>query len=216
MVPAKIVINCHIGAMFLEGFFFLVVTSTLGLFCIRARAIYSVHRLARAAFLFLWLVSAGSCLAVFFVLDSRPEPRKIVSSCLLVEKNLAVGIIIAIASTIHDTVVFLAISYQLYHLNHGTRRPVDFFVPKTGRLSPLWRCVLQDGQLFYLISLFGQITAGILVIIPSLGPYYRLFMLPTHLIILNSFACHVFRNVRLGKFREHTISYETTRFISAP
>jgi hypothetical protein len=56
------------------------------------------------------------------------------------------------------------------------------------------------------ISLLSEILIIILLPIRSIGPYYRWFLVPAHLVILNSIACSVFRNVRLGKYRQDTIS----------
>jgi len=45
----------------------------------------------------------------------------------------------------------------------------------------------------------------ILLIVPGLGPYYRCFILPAHLVIVNSIACLVFRNVQLGRFKKEAV-----------
>ncbi|THU81771.1 hypothetical protein K435DRAFT_692870, partial [Dendrothele bispora CBS 962.96] len=204
--PAKIHIDCHLAAVFLELFFFLSVSSTTALFALRVRAIYSGYYKARAIFLLLWIVTSGSCILGFFILDSTQNPDKEVSNCLFEENNIVAGITIGIAAMIHDTVVFVAISYQMYNmvrLADPNRSVVEFFMNSASGLPPLWRCLLQDGQLFYLIALFWQITVTSVVIIPSLGVYYRCFLLSVQLVVVSSIACHVFRNVRLGKFREH-------------
>ncbi|KAK7443995.1 hypothetical protein VKT23_015393 [Stygiomarasmius scandens] len=211
--PAKMEIDCHAGAVFLELFFFLVVSSTTALFALRARAVYSGYPFVRAVFLILWLVNTGSCLLAFFVLDSKPNPDRRISSCLFVEKDFITGITIAIAAMIHDTTVFLAISYHMYRIarfSDPDRKVVELFAFMNPKLPALWRCILQDGQLFYLIALFWQVLITALVVTPSLGIYYRCFLLSAQLVIVNSIACHVFRNVRLGKFRENAFSFKNT------
>ncbi|KAF5364692.1 hypothetical protein D9758_005623 [Tetrapyrgos nigripes] len=215
MGPARTEIDCHIAGIFLEVFFFLVIGTTTGLFALRVRAVYNGHRVVQAIFFALWLGTTGSCLVVFFVLDSASNPDKGVSSCLLVEKTIALGVIIAISAMLHDTAVFLAISYQMYRFFRfseqnqvpKTTKAVKFFAPGSRDLPPLMRSLVHEGQLYYLISLFWETLVVILLIIPGIGPYYRCFMLPAHLVIVNSIACLVFRNVRLGKFREEAISY---------
>ncbi|THU76924.1 hypothetical protein K435DRAFT_583354, partial [Dendrothele bispora CBS 962.96] len=199
--PAEMDINCHITGIFLRIFFFLIVASTLGLFCLRARAICREHPFLRALLLVLWLASVGSCSVGFFVGDATESPDKGVSSCIaILDDHFEAAVVVAIAAMVHDTAVFVIISWKMYKFictpNHDTRKVVVFFIPTHNDISPLLRCILQDGQLFYLISLFWEVLVTILALTPSLGPYYRFFMLPVHLIIVNSMACHVFRNVR--------------------
>ncbi|KAK7443996.1 hypothetical protein VKT23_015394 [Stygiomarasmius scandens] len=218
MGPAKIDMDCHIGVIFLELFFSLVVITTTGLFALRVRAVYVGHRLVRITFLVMWLAVVGSCFLAFFIVGSLKNTERIISSCLLVEKGIITGLLIAIIAMVHDTAVFLAIGYQMYRCSrltdHSTVGPVvKFFLQArsaTDGMPPLIKCLIQDGQLYYLISLFWEVLIIVLLIMPSIGPYYRCFMLPAHLVIVNSIACTVFRNVKLGKFREETISYRNT------
>ncbi|THU81772.1 hypothetical protein K435DRAFT_935536 [Dendrothele bispora CBS 962.96] len=151
--------DCHLGAMILEVFFFLLIGSTTGLFALRVQAVYEGHRLGAAYWCFsLW--------------------------------------------TLQTTLKGCA--------NRDAARPVAmFFIPsftKTSDMSPLLKSLIQDGQLYYLISLFWEILVIVLLLVPAIGPYYRCFMLSAHLVIVNSTACHVFRNVRLGRFQEEAIT----------
>jgi hypothetical protein len=78
------------------------------------------------------------------------------------------------------------------------------------------RCSKRSEQKVSSISLLLEILVIILLPISSIGPYYRWFTLSAHLVILNTIACSVFRNVRLGKYRQDTISCRSTsgNFIS--
>ncbi|THV04724.1 hypothetical protein K435DRAFT_159838 [Dendrothele bispora CBS 962.96] len=211
--PAEIDISCQMAWFSLKLFFVLIVGSTTGLFCLRARVVCLGHPLIRAFLLGLWLACVGSCFLVFVMLDGVKSPDNGVSSCLVkVNHSFEAGIAIVITAMVHDTAVFVVISWKLYqfihpsNLGHNNHKPVVFLVPTLSAKSSLWNCILQDGQLFYLIALIWQVLIIVLLSITSLGLYYRLFMVPVHLIVVSSMACHVFRNVRLGRFREEIIS----------
>jgi hypothetical protein len=152
--PVRADINCHMAAVAIEVLGTLVVVSGTGLFAIRVRAVYAGKSLVRAAFLLLWLITAGSCILVFFVVDASPNPNRTPSSCVIVERNLSFGVIIAICALVHDTAVFLGISYRLYKCstftNQGTRTAVKFLFLVKKDLPPLWKSILHDGQLYYL------------------------------------------------------------------
>jgi hypothetical protein len=154
MGPVRADIDCHMAVVALEVFFSLIIISSTGLFAIRVRAVYAGQSLVRAAFLLLWLITAGSCILVFFVVDASPNPSKTPSSCVVVEKGISAGVIIAICILVHDTAVFLAVSYRLYKCstftNRGTRTAVRFLFLAETDLPPLWKSVLHDGQLYYL------------------------------------------------------------------
>ncbi|THU81160.1 hypothetical protein K435DRAFT_937773 [Dendrothele bispora CBS 962.96] len=208
--PAGIEINCRIAVVFLETFFFLVVGSTFGLFYLRARAICLDHPLVRSLLLTLWLAIVGSSSVAFFVLNAAPSANKWVSSCIINLDHFNASAAVALTAMVHDTAVFVAISWKMYKFVHpsrsGSHRAVTLFIPSPTASSSLWKCILQDGQIFYLISLFWEVLVTILTLMSSIGSYYRFFMLSAHLIIVNSMACHVFRNVRLGRFREEVFS----------
>ncbi|THU97145.1 hypothetical protein K435DRAFT_605003, partial [Dendrothele bispora CBS 962.96] len=202
-------IDCQIAAIFMKLFFILIVGSASGLFCLRARAVCLGHPLIRALLLGLWVACLGSCFLVFVMVDGIQSPDHGVSSCLMeVNHSFEAGVAILITAMVHDTAVFVAISWKLYqfihpsnsgHNNHNLG--VVFLIPRLTAKSSLWRCMLQDGQFHYLLALFWQLLNIVLLSITSLGLYYRLIMVPAHLMIVSSMACHVFRNVRLGRFR---------------
>jgi len=157
MGPARIDMDCHIGARFLEIFFSLIIITTTGLFALRVRAVYVGCPTVRTAFLLIWLAVVGSCFLTFFVVDSSQNAERTISSCLLVEKNLTIGVLIAIIAMVHDTAVFLAISLRIYTYSRltdrGTVRPVVAFLLRartTTNMPPLLKSLIQDGQLFYL------------------------------------------------------------------
>ncbi|THU75633.1 hypothetical protein K435DRAFT_606195, partial [Dendrothele bispora CBS 962.96] len=181
--------------------FFLVVVSTFGLLYLRARAICLDHPLIRLLVLTLWLATVGSSSVAFFILNAAPSADKWLSSCVIILDHFNAGIALPLTAMVYDTAVFVAISWKMYNFVHpsrsGNHKAVTLFIPSPTASSSLWKCILQDGQIFYLISLFWEVLLMILTLMSSIGPYYRFFMLSVHLIIVNSMACHVFRNVRL-------------------
>ncbi|THU81770.1 hypothetical protein K435DRAFT_972228 [Dendrothele bispora CBS 962.96] len=209
--PGKLTINCHVAAIFQAIFFSLVVSSTHALLYLRVRAIYVGHRMVRVVLLILWLAVVGASFTVFVIWDFIPSPDEAEIRCIPIAKHLnTTGTAGVITAMVHNTAVFAAISWQMYRFirvsesdNHKT---MNLFIPVPTEKCPLWKCILQDGQLYYLLSLFWELIETILMVTSSLNLYYRTFLLPVHITIINSLACHVFRNVRLGKFREEAFS----------
>ncbi|THU81769.1 hypothetical protein K435DRAFT_692851, partial [Dendrothele bispora CBS 962.96] len=206
----KTITSCVVAAIFQGIFWSLVVSSTHALLYLRARAICVGHRLVRNILLILWLAVVCASFTVFVIWDFIPSPDETEIKCIPIAKHLnTVGTAGVMTALVHNTAVFAAISWRMYIIRGSEgddHKTMNLFIPVPTEKSTLWKCILQDGQIYYLLSLFWELLETILMVAPSLNPYYRTFLFPVHITIINSLACHVFRNVRLGKFQEQTFS----------
>ncbi|THU98147.1 hypothetical protein K435DRAFT_721083 [Dendrothele bispora CBS 962.96] len=208
-------VECTAATRALKALFFVGMSSTTLLFFLRVRAIYSNSRSFQAFFLCFWLATVGcSTLDLLLVEGVRLGPTQ---GCIFANLKKLYAIIPAVAVLVHDTVVFIGISYKLFLFTEYSRSSrsqrrtrVQLRGDSVGFLSgkglpALTRAVLQDGQVYYLISFFAALIVVAMLLAPGIGDYYRLVMISPHIALVNSMACRVFRNVRLGKFYEEEI-----------
>jgi len=110
-----------------------------------------------------------------------------------------------IITTVHDTAVFLAISFQLLRNSHaeghGPVKSMRAFA--TGSYLPSFsRSVLQDGQAYYMVTVVANLLTSIMIYAPGLGAVYRsMFSVPS-VMLTNVMACYVYRNTKLGLMRD--------------
>ena len=127
----------------------LAIPASSFLFLLRVRAVFGSERLVQFMFSFLWLGVLGSALTLPFALHgAHIGPTEY---CL--DANVkAFGSAGMVASTIYDTLVFLAISWKLSTdsmtgSTFGNKVKLFF----GGRALPtLSRGLLQSGQVYYL------------------------------------------------------------------
>ncbi len=134
----------------LDSFYPLAVPGSCLLFFFRAKAVYGPHRLIVILFGLLWIAVLASCITVPFgggainIGDTR--------YCLTSELKAYTGAA-GIVPTVHDTVVFLAVSYKL--MSHSFVEPTGFrgnvqtFTLGT-HLPAFSRALFRDGQLYYM------------------------------------------------------------------
>ncbi|EGN97841.1 hypothetical protein SERLA73DRAFT_109086 [Serpula lacrymans var. lacrymans S7.3] len=164
-------------------------------FFLRVRAIFTGNKYIIFFFLFLWLSVLGCCLSTITGMQgvtigptqycTNPEPKLYIVSP-------------AIAMVVHDTLVFLAISW---HLNShsdadpGTRnRWKSFF---SGHYLPRFtRALLRDGQVYYLITVICNLVIVIVIFITSIPGAYRAMLSVPNVVLTNAMACRVFRSTR--------------------
>ncbi|KAE9396293.1 hypothetical protein BT96DRAFT_922253 [Gymnopus androsaceus JB14] len=189
---------------------YVAVVTTLLQFLFRAKAIFSDNRFARWFFTCLWLVAAGGTSLLISGASSN--------ICTDSDYSYYIPVISVL---VHDSCVFVAISYRIYRMSMISWSPsARSDLPSTVRdrfqrtIATLWgknlpsltRALLREGQLYYLISLTGSISTLWLMLDMSLPPSDHLLLAPMHVLVLNVTAGHVFREVRLGRMREREIS----------
>ncbi|KAJ7167886.1 hypothetical protein C8R46DRAFT_1163219 [Mycena filopes] len=162
------------------------------LFFLRARAIFNRNPYFVGFLFCAWLSVLGTAISISVPSAVQGANLGPTDFCLTISaKNYVAGT--GITTTIHDTLIFLAISYRLFQ-NSGNVRA---FI--TGQYLPQFsRAILQDGQLYYLITATSNILALIMFYNTSIQETYSKMFTAPNLMIANVMACHVFRNTKLG------------------
>ncbi|KAJ7652580.1 hypothetical protein B0H17DRAFT_957870, partial [Mycena rosella] len=189
--------NSAFGAF--GAFYSIGASASAFLFFFRVRAIYRGNRLVTAIFGFLWLAVLGSSLTIPFGVSTVKlgDP----SECIIARVEVYVGtsgIIIAV----HDTLVFLAISYrlvsdfgQMQQQTWGMQLKMLF----SGAHLPAFSKVLfAAGQMYYMITVVTNVLATLLVYIPTVSPVYHGLLSVPNMTLTSIMACRVYRNTKLG------------------
>ncbi|RDB22996.1 hypothetical protein Hypma_009717 [Hypsizygus marmoreus] len=175
--------------------FHLVFSSTSLLFFLRVRAVFERRRRIVIFFFILWLAVLGGSLTIATGSDGATElaPTRYCQLSLLKE-YIAVA---PITLTVFDTLVFLAISWHL--LAHSFTDPhKKSTLPRVllGQSIPAFsRAILQDGQVYYLISVTSNLAVIAITFIPGISPIYR-YMFMFNSTLTNMMACKVFRSTK--------------------
>jgi len=189
----------------------LSVGSTTLLFFFRAKAIFSGKRYMIYFFFFLWLsVLAGSLTVAFAVTGGNIGPTPYCLNLALKPYASAAAII----PLIHDTIIWLCISYRLLissHLDYSTYGPIEMFKSiASGRGLPAFsRALFRDGQLYYLITVSSNLLVIIMVFSDVPPTYGSMFTVP-NLFLTNAMACLVFRKAKLGFIKDTVNTNNTT------
>ncbi|KAJ7883270.1 hypothetical protein B0H13DRAFT_1629112 [Mycena leptocephala] len=190
--------NCTLSAKFNEASFAIVLPANCLLFFLRGRAIFNNNRYLVAFFFLLWLGVVGGGATIPTALTAgNVGPTEY---CMNIAGKSYAAYAVTIAPLIHDTVIFLAISWRLFgnsHVNHGFTGNIRAFV--TGEYLPQFsKAVLKDGQLYYVITVISNAIATILVFNTNLSVTYRTMFSVSNVMVTNAMACHVFRNTKFG------------------
>ena len=143
--------NCNRFVKALTWTYTLAVSSTNLLFFFRVRAVFNNNRLVVAFFGFTWLAVVGACLTTTQgITGTNIGPTKY---CLTGDVKEYVNAA-TIVPLINDTLVFLAITYQLMRHSYitqpnsmKTRLRICAF---GDHLPAISKALLKDGQLYYL------------------------------------------------------------------
>ncbi|KAE9396288.1 hypothetical protein BT96DRAFT_977571 [Gymnopus androsaceus JB14] len=191
---------------------YIAVVTTLLQFLVRVKAIFCQNRFVQWFFTCIWLLAAGGASPLIFGATSG------------ICNSLYTYYVPVISVLVHDSCVFVAISYRIYRMSLESSRKSStpsrldlasaWRTQFKKRIATLWgknlpsltRALLREGQLYYLISLTAGVSTLWLMLDTSLLPPKRLLLAPVHIAVLNVTAGHVFREVRLGRMREREMS----------
>nr|GAT46966.1 predicted protein [Mycena chlorophos] len=184
--------NCALAETLVESSFAIAVPSTCLLFFLRARAIFNRNRWLNIFFFCVWLIVAGTAaltpLAIHAV-NIGPTAYCINAGV----RPFVAGI--GISPFVHDTIIFIAISWRLYKNSNSGK--VSSLV--TGNSLPFFsKAILQDGQAYYLISVVANIITVVMFFNSNVAPTYRVMFTLPNLFLMNTMACRVFRNTKFG------------------
>ncbi|KAF9568706.1 hypothetical protein CPC08DRAFT_352419 [Agrocybe pediades] len=186
----------------------IIMPSTALLFFYRVRAMYEGNRVVIGFFAFMWLaVLAGSLTPTVGITATRIGPTD-----YCVNLGLAPYVSTAcIVPFVNDTFTFLATSWKLWqnaHVPQSIHNNVKVMV--FGHHLPAFsKALLKDGQAYYLTTISLNLITIALFFSNTSAVYKAIFGVP-NVFLMNSMACHVYRNVRLGVYLGSTTSMKST------
>ncbi|KAJ7258052.1 hypothetical protein B0H12DRAFT_1015043 [Mycena haematopus] len=190
--------NCALGQELANICYAIAVPANCLLFFLRARAIFNRNRYLVIFLFVVWLSVVGTAAAMpsgVFGGNIGPTPYCLTTSA----KGPYVGGI-GITPVIHDTIVFLAISWRLFensHAKHGFTGNIKAFW--TGEYLPRFsRAVLKDGQMYYLTAVTVNLFNVIMFYNQDVAEAYRTMFSVCNIMLTNCMACLVFRNTKFG------------------
>ncbi|THU90936.1 hypothetical protein K435DRAFT_675095 [Dendrothele bispora CBS 962.96] len=206
--------NCQTLVLTSLSFCAVALSSVTLLFFLRLRAIFEDNLPIVGIFFVLWLgnVACASMLPLVFTGVSLNFQG--VTYCIGKDIRVRNASISAIGLLVHDTCVFIAISYRLLKNGMINDQKTSFrIVTKKfilGKNLP-WcsKIFFQGSQLLYLITLVISASTVILLHIPSIPIIYRVVADIPQMALLTSLACKVFRDLRLGKVSDKPLSHKS-------
>ncbi|CAA7262468.1 unnamed protein product [Cyclocybe aegerita] len=174
------------------------------LFFFRVVAMYEWNKYIVAFFSLSWLAVVGGCLTptqgisgsnignTAYCINSRLEPY--VSAA-------------AIVPFVNDTLIFIATTMRLMQNTYvDTNIKNGLKVMLFGKYLPAFsKAVLQDGQAYYLTTISLNLVTAIMFYNTSIPIVYRSFIGVPNIVLMNAMACHVYRKIRFGVYRETTV-----------
>ncbi|KAF8180443.1 hypothetical protein K438DRAFT_1841862, partial [Mycena galopus ATCC 62051] len=197
--------ECRILNLALQILYPVAVPSTSLLFFFRVRAVYGGARMVTVIFGFVWIAELATCIVVPIATGGI----NIGATRYCIPSELASYIGGAgITPALFDTAVFIAISFKLVQnsqTEYSSASKVRAFL--TGAYLPSFsRSLLVDGQVYYMITVVSNITAGVLAALPEVGVTYRSLPGVPNVMLTSVMACRVYRHTRLNLLEQSFLS----------
>ncbi|KJA24849.1 hypothetical protein HYPSUDRAFT_183143 [Hypholoma sublateritium FD-334 SS-4] len=197
--------NCAHFETITDAFYPISLGCSALLFFFRLRAIYNRDRIVVGFFFILW---CGLLTCTIFI-PAGILGGNIGTTKYCVDEDVPNSAYAAIiAPLVHDTLVFIAISWRLVQ---NARVEGDFKenlqVAMFGKYLPAFsKGLLLDGQRYYLITLISNLVTVVMVFDTSVPIPMRSMCATPNIVLTNIMACRVYRRTRAGLFRETEIS----------
>ncbi|KAJ6556387.1 hypothetical protein B0H19DRAFT_1071491 [Mycena capillaripes] len=180
-------------------FYSIGVSATALLFFLRLRAIYGADLLITIPFGFLWLAVLGSSLTVPISGTAKSVGNP--PECLVGHPKAYAGLP-GIIITVHDTLIYFAISYRLVsNFSHPdekqTRRSRLTSLFSGSNLPAFSKSLFTDGQMYYMIAAIFNIVTTLMVYMPGVSVVYHAILVIPNLTLTSIMACRVYRNTKL-------------------
>ncbi|KAK7689905.1 hypothetical protein QCA50_006544 [Cerrena zonata] len=187
---AAILVSCWLAAIVLP-------LNSL-LFLIRILGVFHDSKVIKIGFSVLWFPTLCSFIAPFVASASHIGPTQKCEVDRVTAGSSSGFYVIAI----YDTLVFIAITLRILsdNLAKGWKTRAKVFV-SAEKMGPVFRIVLQTGQLYYLVTTGANIVALIILCLPSIPPTYKISATVPNLLLQNVMACRVFRLLKQGAFK---------------
>ncbi|KAJ7844708.1 hypothetical protein B0H13DRAFT_2096156 [Mycena leptocephala] len=189
---------CNTAYLVFNSFYPITVSATAFLFFFRARAIYGGSRLVTLLFGFLWLSVLATSITIPIsgrAISFGDPPQCIVAHGAAYNGSSGITI------TVHDTMVFFAISYRLVSnfaqkdRTHGEKIRELF---SGANLPAFSKALFNEGQMYYMITVVTNVVTTAMVYIPTTRPLYRGLLVIPNVTVSSIMACRVYRNTKLG------------------
>ncbi|KAK6996016.1 hypothetical protein R3P38DRAFT_3371410 [Favolaschia claudopus] len=196
--------RCNLAQLLIDICYGIAVPANCLLFYLRARAIFDRNPYLTTFFLLMWLSVVGTAFTVPAAV--KAGTIGVTRYCITTSAKPYIGAS-AITPLVHDTTMFLAISFRLFgntHVDHGFKRNFRAFL--TGEYLPRFsRAILKDGQLYYLSAVTVNLIVVAMFYEHSLPDIYRTMFTTVSVMVTNTMAGLVFRNTKLG-VHEHILT----------
>ncbi|KAF8171183.1 hypothetical protein K438DRAFT_1982173 [Mycena galopus ATCC 62051] len=193
---------CNTAFIAFNSFYSIAVSSSAFLFFWRVRAIYGASRVVTVIFGVLWLAVLATSITV--PVGGRATSVGDPPQCVTLARHGAYAGSSGITITIHDTIVFFAISYRLIaNFGHAQQTRGDQVRELfTGTNLPAFsKSLFTDGQMYYMVTVVSNIVTTVLVYVRlSSSLYHGLLVIP-NVTLTSMMACRVYRNTVLGRTR---------------
>ncbi|KAK7694028.1 hypothetical protein QCA50_003604 [Cerrena zonata] len=172
------------------------------LFLFRIRGVFLESRFIPPFFSILWLSTCTSFIAPFASKAARLDSS---AECLIQwvsTRNLTAFI----AISFYDTLVFVCISYKLLSFTYaqGWKARVRSFFRGEQMGGQVSKALLQSGQLYYLLSVCGNLLVLIFFVLKGTPPSIKMVFLILNIALQNAMACRVFIYLKLGFIHSHS------------
>ncbi|PPR07124.1 hypothetical protein CVT24_010602 [Panaeolus cyanescens] len=200
--------DCSRFAKIVAIFYPIAVPAASLLFLFRLMAVFScnIHVILLNAF--IWLALLASCILFPFGLYGGPIGQ---TAYCQISKTKEFIIAPVMISLVYDTVIFFFISWKLMintHIDHDIRTGVKTLM--FGDYLPAFsRTVLQDNQLYYMVTLPVNLVTATIFCVKGVPAIYHVMFTVANNVLMNIMACRVFRNTKLGISREQSCSNPT-------
>ncbi|KAG6908522.1 hypothetical protein DXG01_004293 [Tephrocybe rancida] len=179
--------NCRTIRKVVCGLYHVAFSSTSFLFFLRIRAIFLSSKPITGFFALLWLCVLAASLAVVGTGDGvRVGPTEHCTATNVKEYAIAAPIAFAVNDTDQKGC------------------GCEFRSMVRGKYLPAFsRALLQDGQVYYLVSVTSNVALGFLSwVVPAVPKTYHLMFTIINVTLTNAMACRVFRHTKFGDFSE--------------
>ncbi|RDB22105.1 hypothetical protein Hypma_010778 [Hypsizygus marmoreus] len=180
-------------------FYHVTYSATTLLFFLRLRAIFHGNRPVIVVGFLLWLGSVGGALTSLITGGAGAVEIQPSNYCGLTPATTSV-IAPPVTLAVFDTFVCFAISWRLLESVNNSKHSSSSLWKRIllGRDMPaLSRVLLQDGQVYYLVSLTSSLATVLISFLPGIPMAFR-YASAFNTIVVNAMACQVFRKTKYG------------------
>ncbi|KAF8881796.1 hypothetical protein BD779DRAFT_1545358 [Infundibulicybe gibba] len=193
------------------------ISSSSFLFFFRVRALFEGQLIIVVFFFISWLaVLGGTMIVPFSITGSHIGNTQYCINTSIKPVNSAA---VAISSFNDAKLVLAAVSWRIIvsmSLEESFRGRLRTLVGR-GSLPTLSKAVLQSGQQYYFITVGSNILTLVMILIPGIPPVYHAMFAVPNVMLMNSMACRVYRQIKFGHIPTvYSMGVSTAHWISTP